>query len=70
MNHLHWKKVPACQDIDFANYLYEQVQNYCKSDFKTNPIKKRLVERAVSKALIDTPYQVNDAMRIISALPW
>ena len=58
------------QDIDFANYLYEQVQNYCKSDFKTNPIKKRLVERAVSKALIDTPYQVNDAMRIISALPW
>lgn len=57
-------------DEAFAEYLYEAVKNVCKTDFKTSPIKKRIVERAVKKALIGTPYNVDEVMRIISAQNW
>jgi len=57
-------------DEDFAEYLYEAVHNVCKTDFKTSPVKKRIVERTVRKALVDTDYNVDDVMRIISAQNW
>lgn len=57
-------------DAEFADYLYNAVRNYAKMDFKSNPIKKRLIERVVGQALINTPYEVEDVMRIISAFDW
>ena len=57
-------------DEAFAEYLFESVHNVCKIDFKTSPVKKRIVERTVRKALIDTEYDVDEVMRIISAQNW
>lgn len=58
------------QDEAFAEYLYDAVHNVCKTDFKTSPMKKRIVERTVKKALINTDYNVDEVMRVISAQNW
>lgn len=54
----------------FANDLYEAVCNYAQMDYKSNPIKKRQIERVVGQVLIGTPYTIEEVMRIISAYDW
>lgn len=57
-------------DEQFANYLFDAVRNYAKMDYKSNPIKKRQIERVVGQALIGTPYTIDEVMRIIVAYDW
>lgn len=57
-------------DVEFANYMYDFINPYAKMDFKTNPIKKRLVERAIGQAIMNTPYTIAEVMRVVSAFDW
>ena len=55
------------EDVELALNVYAAVERNAQPGFRNNPMRKRIVERAIRAALSDTDYDVNAILAIVIA---